>query len=327
MTTALLTPAPYAQRESAQPILPAYVGNAAYCYANTTSMLLASAGESVSPSLIEVLSGVGLGALWIPDERAIIFGAVVPDIGVSKALDLLGFTCHERSFPDDAPLPLAELRRALETGPVAIGPVDIGCLTYTPRARGPNGGDHFVLVYAADDTQVYLHDPAGFPHVSLPLDDLERAWRGEEIGYKRGSFRHWHAPRRREPVSADQLFDRALAWFAEIYAGAGTDANRRGWLTGPAAVRAHVAELRAGRLSPEQTGHLTAFAYRLGARRALDYAAYFQDRRPDLAALKRRQAERFGSAHTLAVRQDWQPLAEVVEEIAELEGQLEEAFH
>ena len=33
-----------------------------YCYANSTAMLLASAGETVSPRLIEVLSGVGLGA-------------------------------------------------------------------------------------------------------------------------------------------------------------------------------------------------------------------------------------------------------------------------
>src|SRR5688500_12440830 len=118
-----------------------YVGNGAYCYANTTSMLLASVGETVSPGLIEVLSGVGWGALWIPEQRAILFGQVAPDTGLSKALDLLGFSYEERSSPSDAPLPVEQLRTALQTGPVAIGPVDIGCLSYMPRSRGPNGSD------------------------------------------------------------------------------------------------------------------------------------------------------------------------------------------
>ncbi len=35
------------------------------------------------------------------------------DIGVSKALELLGFACEERSSADGAPLPLEDLRRAL----------------------------------------------------------------------------------------------------------------------------------------------------------------------------------------------------------------------
>ena len=41
---------------------PAYVGNGHYCYANVTSMLLASIGESFAPGLIEVLTGMSLGA-------------------------------------------------------------------------------------------------------------------------------------------------------------------------------------------------------------------------------------------------------------------------
>ena len=41
-----------------------YVGNAPHCYADFAAMLLGSAGESVEPRLVEVLSEVGLGALW-----------------------------------------------------------------------------------------------------------------------------------------------------------------------------------------------------------------------------------------------------------------------
>src|SRR5688572_1058337 len=198
MTSAVIHSAP---PENARMTTTTYVGNGAYCYANTTSMLLTSIGEVVPPSLVEVLSGVGLGALWFVARGSIIFGNVVPDTGVSKALDLLGFAYDERSSPDGAPLPLDELRAALEVGPVAIGPVDIGCLTYKPGARGPSGSDHFILLYAMDEAEVRLHDPAGFPHVSLPFDDLEQAWRAEKIGYRRGAFRRWYAPRRPEHVS------------------------------------------------------------------------------------------------------------------------------
>lgn len=299
-----------------------YCGNGAYCYANTTAMLLASIGESVSPSTVEVLTGVGMGAFWIPQSEGILFGAAAPNEGVSSALDLLGFGREERRSADGDPLPLEELREALRHGPVAIGPVDMGCLTYMPSARGPNGVDHFVLLHGLEGDEVCLHDPAGYPHVSLPLADLERAWRAERIGYRRGAFERWYAPRRRETVSDEELFGRALARFGQIYARQGGWAESRGWLAGPRAVREHAAQVRAGCITPTQLGHMTHFVYQLGAKRALDYAAFFAGRREDLAALKGRQAVRFGRAHTLAVRKAWAPLAETLEEIAAIEDEL-----
>jgi NAD(P)-dependent dehydrogenase (short-subunit alcohol dehydrogenase family) len=74
------------------PASPPYVGNSHYCFANATAMLLASIGEHVSPSLIEALSGVGLGASWSDELGLIFFDASPPDVGISRALDLLGFS-------------------------------------------------------------------------------------------------------------------------------------------------------------------------------------------------------------------------------------------
>ena len=62
------------------------------------------------------------------------------------------------------------------------------------------------------------------------------------------------------------------------------------------------------------------------ATRALDYAAFFERHRPELAALKRRQAVLFGRGHTLAVRGQWAAVAAVVEEIATIEQTLGAAF-
>src|SRR5262245_16640423 len=127
-----------------------YVGNAAYCYANTTAMLLASIGESVSPSLIEVLTGVGLGAWWDRSSRLAFFDSVAPTAGAGGAPPRRRFSCRGRAGAGGAPPPLDELRRALAAGPVALGPIDMGDLSYVPWASQARGSDHFVLAYAID---------------------------------------------------------------------------------------------------------------------------------------------------------------------------------
>jgi hypothetical protein len=175
-----------------------YVGNGAYCYANSTAMLLATIGEQVSPGLIEVLSGVGLGAETPPGSSELWFNNLVamPDYGISKALDILGFAYTERAHEDGATAPLDELRAALEEGAVVLGPVDMGYLRYVPGHQHAAGADHFVMAYAIDEQHVALHDPAGFPHVALPLADLALAWRAERVPYRRGAYRSWTQPRR-----------------------------------------------------------------------------------------------------------------------------------
>ena len=84
--------------------------------------------------------------------------------------------------------------------------------------------------------------------------------------------------------------------------------------------------VRGGEVSPGTRGHLVNFALPLGARRALDYAAFFEGRDPDLAAHKRRQALLFGRSHTLAVRNDWTGLPETLRELAETEDAIRTAL-
>src|SRR5690242_2072514 len=111
-------------------LVPAYIGNGHYCYANATAMLLAAAGEQIAPGLVEVLSGVSLGAGWNEQMDLIFFDTVAPDVGVSRALGVLGFAADERASVDGAPAPLAALAEALAIGPAVLGPVDMGLLLY-----------------------------------------------------------------------------------------------------------------------------------------------------------------------------------------------------
>ncbi|MEK6960815.1 MAG: hypothetical protein AABX47_06580, partial [Nanoarchaeota archaeon] len=54
-------------------MIPKYIGNGAYCYANCIAMLLDSIGEDISPGTAEVLSGVGIGAFWDENRKTGLF--------------------------------------------------------------------------------------------------------------------------------------------------------------------------------------------------------------------------------------------------------------
>lgn len=300
---------------------PAYVGNGHYCYANTTAMLLASVGERFAPELIEVLSGVSLGAGWNEQMDLIFFDSSPPDVGISRAIRLLGFEVTERASEDGDPAPLAELAAALKHGPALLGPVDQGLLLYRPGGKGrPSGVDHYVLAYAADDAEVYLHDPAGFPSVSLTWPDLAAAWAAEQTGYRRGAYRWWHSPRRVASLSDDELFARALAELVEVYRQADHHAEATGRCMGEAAIRRLADRVRAGDLPPHLLGHLRGFTFQVGARRAHDFAQFFGAQTPELASLKDEQGRLFGRAHTLLVRQDWAGTADALTALAAVEG-------
>ena len=303
------------------PQIPAYVGNGHYCYANTTAMLLASVGEQVPAGLVEVLSGVSLGATWNEAMGLIFFDSSAPDVGISRALRLLGFETDERASADGDPAPLADLARVLQDGPALLGPLDMGLLSYRTGKRQASGVDHFVLVYAIDDAEVYLHDPAGYPSVLLPLADLVPAWAAEQIGYRRGAYRWWHGPRRVARPTDDALCESALRAFGEVYRAADARAAR-GVNTGGVAIRRLAEQVREGDLPASLAGHLRGFTFQVGARRALDVAYFLGQRAPVLARLKAEQARLFGRAHTLFVRQDWPGTADTLTALAAAEDEL-----
>jgi hypothetical protein len=237
---------------------------------------------------------------------------------VSRALDVLGLAVDERASAGGASAPLAEIAQALATGPAVLGPVDMGLLLYRGGAGRPSGVDHFVLAYAADEAEVFLHDPAGYPSVSLTRPDLAAAWAAEQISYRRGAYRWWHNPRRVRLPTDDALFRVALASFAEVYRLA-DDRAARGVTIGGAAIRRLAARVRSDDLPPHLLGHLRGFTFQVAARRCLDFARFFGERAPELAALKTEQATLFGRAHTLLVRQDWPGTADALATLADVE--------
>ena len=196
-----------------------YVGNGPYCYANSAAMLLESAGESVEPRLIEVLSGVGLGAIWVADSQTLFLSglASAPDVGLSRSFGLLGFAVVEEAESDGDAIPIDALKLQLGNGPVLLGPLDMGELPYRPNASGANGADHFVLALHVEDGAVVVHDPAGYPAMPLGVEALDRAWRADLIAYRRGTYRRWHSPIRVERPGPMQIAEAAIDSFSRAY--------------------------------------------------------------------------------------------------------------
>jgi len=296
-----------------------------YCYANCTAMLLSAIGEQVSPRLVEVLSAVGLGASIIRDLP--FFGELTPpDRGISQALDLLGFTFTEAAAgtPDEAHLDY--LPAVLREGPAVLGPLDMVHLSYNPLRPPAPGADHYVVAYASDGERIHLHDPAGFAHVFIERTQLARAWRAESIGYRRGYYRYWTAPRRATMPSSDEVYDRAIATFRELYRDAERRAAADKRLIGRGALLALAEVVRAGSLSDAQRGHLTRFAVPLAAKRALDYASFFAGRQATLHTLKLEQARAFGSCLTHLVAASWAAAAAEIAGLAQIEAAIKDAM-
>ncbi|CAI6080460.1 hypothetical protein PAECIP112173_02894 [Paenibacillus sp. JJ-100] len=299
-----------------------YIGNAAYCYANSAAMLLSSIGEHVEPGLIEVVSGFSLGASLASNEL-LYFDNVSssPDYAVTKALNILGFTVKEQAYNPGSCMPIEELKASLRVGPVMVGPLNMGKLGYNPRHRALEGSDHYVLLQHLEGDEVLLHDPAGFPNVYLSLDQLEEAWQ-YEFPWSAKVYRSWSQPERVERPDRAEIDRRACAWFRsslmeqnhnQAYAGR----------TGASAIGQKAEQICSGELNDNEWAHYVYFTLPVGARRAEDYRLYFEKISPALSALKHNQSLQMGACQSRLVSRNWREAGRWMNELADTEAKIE----
>jgi hypothetical protein len=77
-----------------------------------------------------------------------------------------------------------------------------------------------------------------------------------------------------------------------------------------------------GSLSAAQREHLIYFALPLGAKRALDYAAFFAGHHDLLQQLKQEQAKEFGTCLTSVVASNWNDAGLSLRKLAEIEASI-----
>lgn len=303
-----------------------YIGNSAYCYSNSTSMLLASIKEDLKPSLIEVVGGVGIGAYALPDSNISFLSGYsgLPDKAISRSLKTLGFEFTEESSTSPDKPPFDKLRRYLIDSPVLVGPLDMGYLSYDPDHKNHYEIDHFVLIYQIRDNNVLLHDPAGFPNVLLDLNQLELAWKAEKIQYKEGYYHFWTLPKRVNNPSKTDIYKQAINGFRDIYLTGEKYAKLKNRVIDYEAITFMAENIGNENLKPSEIGMLTGFILPLGSRRASDFSDFFKPFDKNLSELKHKQAQLLGLGHSLAVAHSWKELSSVLVDFADLEKQFKQ---
>ncbi|MGW6705911.1 hypothetical protein ACWGDE_13620 [Streptomyces sp. NPDC054956] len=301
-----------------------YVGSGPYCYTNSLAMMLG--GEAPSTTVIETLTGSPFGAQLIAGSLPLFdpYGWH-PEAGLDDAIALLGWSC-ERSDGGTPAEALERLRAACAHGPVLVGPVDMGLLLYQPGTPNADGGDHYVVVLAADEEGVELHDPHGHPWATLPTRAFLSAWEAKSVAYIEAPYVLRTGFVRRRGVTPVDALRASLPGAARWLAGRDDLPMPPGSLGGAAAVEA-LADTVAQGTPPGIRTLLTAFGVRVGTRRLVDAAMCLEELGlSDAASIAQRQARILGGLQYPLVHGDDRAAAARLRQLAPTYAQLHAAL-
>ena len=127
-------------------------------------MVLAQQGHDYPVAWLECVSGEPFGFVYLrgaPELFAVV-GYAYHEAG-QHLLRALGYDYSFTSAGESDTAALATLDAALRDGPVAVGMLDMGYLTYAPDHEHARGADHAIVVLARRGDTVVVHDPAGYP--------------------------------------------------------------------------------------------------------------------------------------------------------------------
>jgi len=122
------------------------------------------------------------------------------------------------------------------------------------------------------------------------------------------------------------LYDSNLRSFKEVYMEAESLAAKQNWIIDAKAITALQEHVEKGKVSPAERGFMVHFSFKLGARRALDFAGFFGSKHPELARLKEKQAELFGVLQSFAVQRKWTHVAGSLGELSQVEAEFRDAL-
>jgi hypothetical protein len=296
-----------------------YVGSGDYCYANSLHMSLLGSGANPdtlpSPGFLECLTTMPFGNTYLNEAKLFFFDGFDPHQGLTRAIETLGWVCRLEQGGDEQ-TSLQRLREAVQHGPVLLGPLDMGYLTYNPSYPFLGGADHFLVVLAVESDHVLVHDPKGFPYATLPFDALLQAWRAERIPYIDETYTMRADFRPVEAVSRQEIIARTLPFIRK---------NVQRDPGGPevyGSVRALglLAETLRTEVPDHLASHLLYFALPLAIRRNLDAQAFLlEGNKPEAAELLEQQARLLGQAQYPGVQHEWSTVAALIEQVAILE--------
>lgn len=299
-----------------------YFGDVSLCYSYSLAMALDSYGYDFKAEFLEAIMVMGNGASIVKeDERhpLVFFDNGMPDLSISHSLKILGFDYEDFYLKNGAEVDLEEIKRKLETflsnGPVVLGPLDMGHLTYNPNHTILYGVDHFVTVYGIDDQYLYLHDPAGFACMKVTFKDILEAWKAEAIDYKRGAYSMWGNFKRLKTPSQTEIYQETAKIIKSRYLN-----GQNGVL------KCYAKAVAESGLNTEQKQLHQYFSFKLAAVRSLYLSKFLKVHDPEGARLKEELATLFSQAHLSCLKEDYQELSHLLYQIAEVDGLFKDLY-
>ena len=299
-----------------------YFGDVSLCYSYSLAMALDAYGYDFKADFLEAIMAMGNGASIVKEDEEhplVFFDNGMPDLSISHSLKILGFDYEDFYLKDGTEVDLEEIKGKLETflsnGPVVLGPLDMGHLTYNPNHTILYGVDHFVTVYALDGQYLYLHDPAGFACMKVTFNDILEAWKAEAIDYKRGAYSMWGNFRKDKSPSQTQIYQETARIMRDRY------------LDGQSNVlECYAKAVAENGLNTEQKQLHQYFSFKLAAVRNLYLSRFLKNHDPEGARLKEELATLFGQAHLSCLKEDYQELAHLLYQIAEVDGRFRDLY-
>lgn len=299
-----------------------YFGDVSLCYSYSLAMALDAYGYDFKADFLEAIMVMGNGASIVKEDDQhplVFFDNGMPDLSISHSLKILGFDYEDFYLKDGAEVDLEEIKRKLETflsnGPVVLGPLDMGHLTYNPNHTILYGVDHFVTVYALDGQYLYLHDPAGFACMKVTFNDIIEAWKAEAIDYKRGSYSMWGNFKKVKSPSQTEIYQETARIMKNRY------------LNGQSGVlECYAKAVAENGLNTEQKQLHQYFSFKLAAVRNLYLSKFLKAYDPEGARLKEELASLFGQAHLSCLKEDYQELSRLLCQIAEVDGLFKDLY-
>ena len=299
-----------------------YFGDVSLCYSYSLAMALDAYGYDFKAEFLEAIMVMGNGASIVKEDEEhplVFFDNGMPDLSISHSLKILGFDYEDFYLKNGLEVDLEEIKRKLETflsnGPVVLGPLDMGHLTYNPNHTILYGVDHFVTVYDIDDQYLHLHDPAGFACMKVAFKDILEAWKAEAINYKRGAYSMWGNFKKVKSPSQTEIYQETARIMKNRYLN-----GQNGVL------ECYAKAVAENGLNTEQKQLHQYFSFKLAAVRNLYLSKFLKDHDPEGARLKEELATLFGQAHLSCLKEDYQELAHLLYQIAEVGGRFRDLY-
>ena len=299
-----------------------YFGDVSLCYSYALVMALDAYGYDFKAEFLEAIMVMGNSASIVKEDEdhpLVFFDNGMPDLSISHSLKILGFDYEDFYLKDGLEVDLEEVKGKLETllsnGPVVLGPLDMGHLTYNPNHTILYGVDHFVTVYDIDDQYLHLHDPAGFACMKVAFKDILEAWKAEAIDYKRGAYSMWGNFKKIKSPSQTEIYQETAKIIKSRYLN-----GQNGVL------KCYAKAVAENGLNTEQKQLHQYFSFKLAAVRNLYLSKFLKDHDPEGARLKEELATLFGQAHLSCLKEDYQELAHLLYQIAEVDGRFRDLY-